>query len=501
MHRWLTQQRETIWGQINESRATGGKRSIGYSEHYTTFDRIFDDMIEANGNLALMDAQTFNRFIRPRMTTFKYEKSAEYNLRDIDLNGFASFDRYVKSATEHIHIGPRIAELRELMKPFRNKKGEMVYNMKESQPNLYKYADEWLNFTSGIRPRSTETTRWIDKSLDRLSRNLSWSVLSANLRSATIQPSALVTTHAKVGTKTLMQGVYDAMDPGKWKWSKTVNSGLTSRQFEIAVTHALQAMRKEATRGGRARQWTQLRARDIDKAFTYLASKGFKPLQILDMFAAEASFHAGYRHALKRGLTEKQAIDFGRDLVTKTQASAVRSDLAPIQRTALGRAATLFQTFVINHWNFLNREVLGRQNVNVSQKQALINTMRYVVGSTLVSELYEGILGMQSPFPTPVRAFVEEYKKTGNAAKAVAKTVREAAEVIPLVGGGIRFGTSPLGAVVQLAEEIPGTLGGARGFKPYWWEVGGKVFGVPGTSQFAKFIRRQEKKTKKYKMP
>jgi len=230
---------------------------------------------------------------------------------------------------------------------------------------------------------------------------------------------------------------------------------------------------------------------------TWLAKQGLTPLTVNDMFTAESVWHGGYRYATQHlNLKHKPAVRWANDLVTRTQASAARHNLAPIQYTALGKAMTLFQTYVIQHWEWLTKDVMGYKTAVVNPDRALI-MLRYMLASTAMSIVFEGLLGQQSPFPTPLTAFINEYNDNGSVGKASLLALRELAEPIPIVGGAFRWGSSPAGAVITAVQELAEISQFEEyGWKPYTWEVVGKLLGVPGTSQAAKVYRKHERERK-----
>ena len=75
---------------------------------------------------------------------------------------------------------------------------------------------------------------------------------------------------------------------------------------------------------------------------------------------------------------------------------------------------------------------------------------------------------------------------------ATIKAVRETAEQLPIVGGGIRYGSHPFGAVVSLGQDIIEKIGGKPWAKP-WLDIGGRALGVPGTTQYGKIKRGRKR--------
>ncbi len=208
---------------------------------------------------------------------------------------------------------------------------------------------------------------------------------------------------------------------------------------------------------------------------------------MLDMETAKATFHAAHEYAVKElGYKGKKAQRFADDITMRTQASAAPSDIAPIQRTPVGKSLSLFQTFVINEWGFLTKDVLGMKNAKVSNPQAFQRVLRYVVGATAINSFYEDVLGINSPHPTPIRAFQEALEKGEDLPSATWSATQEVAEKIPLLGGGIRYGKGITGASSEVVRDFITQ----RSIKA---ENIAKLAGVPGTAQIAKSIRAKKR--------
>lgn len=216
-------------------------------------------------------------------------------------------------------------------------------------------------------------------------------------------------------------------------------------------------------------------------------------MQWLDFHTAKATWNGAYKKAKAEGKGEIEARNYADDTVTRTQGSAMPSDMAPIQRTAGGKALTMFQTFVINQWGFLTKDVLGIKNASITNRQAVKKVMGFLVGATLFNMLYEDGFGVNSPLPTPIRAFGKAIEEGDGIPSASWSATKEIAELIPVVGGGMRYGTGFMGATAEHAVDVGKKIAGAKQWTKPWPELIGKTLGVPGTSQAAKMIRIADK--------
>jgi len=248
---------------------------------------------------------------------------------------------------------------------------------------------------------------------------------------------------------------------------------------------------------------------------------GMKALKVLDMETATATWIGAYKKAVEVDkLPERLAVKYADDTVVKTQASASRYDLSPIQRSAIGKFFTTFQTFVINNWNWLSKEVVGLGNKEISNKTAMKKITRYIIGAMLVNTVYEDLLGVNSPLPAPLSEAYKVYRKTEEknaktrkeenmkspAKAAVFAAGLEFLQLVPGLGNA-RFGSSFLGAPAEYLGDISSKLaaetGQYVGYTPSWLEIGGKTVGIPGTVQARKVINyfgkkeKEEEKTEK----
>ena len=183
-------------------------------------------------------------------------------------------------------------------------------------------------------------------------------------------------------------------------------------------------------------------------------------------------------------MSNRNAYRYADDVVVRTQASGMAGHISPIQRNALGKFASMFQTFVINEWAYLMKDVMGvrdgRMNgVNVKKLTTMLSA------TTLVSMFYEDALGISSPFPTPIRRFKEAIDEGEGPAKATFRGLVEFGERVPIVGGGVRYGSHPMGAGAELMGETFKKFTGDPMQESYF-KLTGQWLGAPGTSQIMK---------------
>jgi hypothetical protein len=345
-------------------------------------------------------------------------------------------------------------------------KFEDGYSVGKYKPNAHKFLTDWVNTAAGkpidsIHPR-------LQKVAAKVNENLAAAVLAYNVRSAFIQPTALVSTNTLIGTRYTLRGIESLLDAPTRQFIMD-NSNIIVRDYDVHV-------RDLVNKAGRVKK--------------KVAKVGLKPLQWLDKQTAMATWKGAYDLAMeKRGMKHKEAVVFADDMVTKTQASAREYDLSPIQRTAIGKTLTLFQTFVINHFDMLVKDVGGYGNKLITKQQAYGRAMRWITGVTLTNILFENILGVNSPFPSPVNKFKDEMDKGKTPVEATARAAAEFLDVVPMLSS-LRYGSSPGGPALELMNDISEAMADKPGPTRNKAELAGKALGVPGTAQISKTAKR-----------
>jgi len=99
---------------------------------------------------------------------------------------------------------------------------------------------------------------------------------------------------------------------------------------------------------------------------------------------------------------------------------------------------------------------------------------------------------VNAPFPTPIRKFFASVAKGDNPGVAAWKAARELGEFVPVVGGTLKYGSAPGGAIGEMVTGAGSIIAEKKGPLPSGWEIGGKLIGVPGGGQMKKSLRQME---------
>jgi len=455
----MRQHLERAYNDINRMRISAGQQPFPKQENYFTFMRTLEGETERGFDATSM---SLNRFAKPSKTPFRFERGRVLDdYGPVEMDAFGVFERYMRSATKHKHVTPVIAKSRKLL-------DETFYNgfsLRDYNPSAWNDLNGWVNFVAGVRPWMAP--RQIERAAGVLNENMAFSVLGYNIRTAVQQPSAMKNTASEIGVRWALEGINGFMDKKMRNFAFKHSNHLSGRDFDISVQDAFRVANSTKRALGKA---------------------GLKPLQWLDLQTATASWIGAYkrgRSVLK--MSTKDAINFADDVVVRTQASAAPGDLAPIQRTPLGKTLSMFQTFVINEWGYMTRDLLNKKGAATTDISSFRKILTFMGGTMALNAMTESI-GINSPSPAPEWEYYRRLQKTGSHVEALKGAGLETLTAVPTIGGGARYGGSVLGAGAQLFSDVGKVLGGNTSTEKAV-ETAGKVVGVPGTVQAKKFLR------------
>lgn len=464
---------EEFLHRINEMRVQIGQNPMNEVTDYLSFFRennILHDLGIKTNLVSMKEYTIRNAKPQSKSTGFRHAKSRTGLDKPVMLDPLEIYSGYVGRGIRHIHVSPIVAKIAELRRPIRDPKTGRYGTLKNYKPKSDEFLRKWSNRIAGLDEFPVH--RVVDKGVRKISENLAFSILGGNVHTYLAQFAVMRNLVTEVDLVNIAGGISDTIIRSD---IHKLSEHLPSRSMDISLTDAV-----DAIRFGR-----------LGKVKQVVGKATLKPMSIVDGVMAEISFHAGYRQAKKLGLEGKNAARYADDLTVRTNASGLKGDIAPIQANALGKALTLFQTFVINDWNFLMRDVLGVRNPNIVNSQRVWKAFKFVIGTYLLNQLYEEAFDTSSPFPTPFRTFYEkqaEGKSQGDTALAVTK---EFLEPIPILGG-MRYGSTILGPVAEIVADVSKIMTD-NPYKKSLSEVLAKVGGIPGTAQIGKMIRAQKR--------
>jgi len=477
---------QETFNRINRARELAGLDPIPEVENYFTFVRNLKTL-EQLGHSVLTESDM--KFLERHLnaTPFKYATPRKGVKAAVELNFFDVFENYMNTALRHIYKSPVIAKGRLLLSEIDLPTGEKV-NLKEQAPILSDYIERWLDYNAGQRI-PTHVPEWLNRAAYRLSRNIGMAILGYNVRSALIQPTALRNSYIELGTKFLLDGIVDNAKPQKRNFAMKASNVLKGRMFDVQLADFLQSTFQK--------QYGRIQ-RKVAKVGTF-------PLQWLDLETARITWLGAYKKGVTPvnkgglGLTPKEARVYADDVVVKTQASAAPSDIAMIQRTPMGKLGTIFQTFVINEWNFLAKDVFKSPKPT---GEKAVQIARLALSTALINALFEKVFRLRSPYPSPEWEIYRAIEEGKAPAQIVGAGFKEMMEQLPIIGGAIRWSRPYRIAWPASLQAIEGALRlltkmisepDLRKFNKNDFETVGRLLGIPGTSQVMKYIRRRQK--------
>jgi len=468
---------EAWYTRLNRVRKAIGMEPFPYTENYFTFIRDLSWLERIEARPLDMDADILNaQFIKMGATPFRFAKPRSNARYRLEMDPFHVLEIYEDSAIRHIQLSPLIAQLRELQLSIKDPVSGKPFLLQNENPVLAASLHSWANHIAGMKSPTFKLPQSVESKMMRVNSNLAASILGANARSAMIQVSALRNTVAEIGFDYTTRGVLSLISPTKRNFAMTKSKVLLQRTYDITVEDALRG----------------IRAGSVGEVQKVVSKVSLKPLQILDLETAKACWQGSYEYAKgPMKFSEVRARIYADDVVTRTQASAMPGDIAPIQRAVAGKFITLFQTFTINDWNFLVKDVMRIGREGPMSKVAFKNAMRFVAATTLFNILMEDVLHIQSPFPTPIRAFRESLENGDDIPSLAWNVGKEFIEPIPVIGAA-RYGKGPLGPGVELGTESVQFIR-RDPMAREWWELSGKWIGIPGTAQTAKTVRARKR--------
>ena len=453
---------DKFFERINRVREMAGKKPLKYVDNYFTFMRNLEAM-KSMGMGLLDDATALDGVLSA--TPLKWANPRKIGVPGaVSLDFFGVFDRYARDSIQHIHVSPVVARGKAFLENFDLPSGKLKKDGTQGKIG-------W-NLAN-------------DKPV--LNGNIAAAVLSGNVRSAMIQFTALRGAITEAGYLHTIKGSVQNLSKARRKFATQHSKVLFGRDMDIHVADII----NKTTKG------------KISNLQRTVAELGLKPLQLLDMETARASWLSMYDYYTTRKfgpkLSHADAVKLADDTVLRTQASGKLGDIAKMQRGTGGRLITMFQTFTTAEWNWIFRDVIGIKNPQANLGRSMVRTIRFLTATTATNMLFEDLLGMPSPFPAPELA-VREGIKEGKGVKEIAGGVgQELLEQVPIIGSPIKYSSGWRSNVpapaVQAGSELMKVLSKLAKLTPekitkYDLQVVAKLAGLPGTSQAMKMITR-----------
>jgi hypothetical protein len=146
--------------------------------------------------------------------------------------------------------------------------------------------------------------------------------------------------------------------------------------------------------------------------------------------------------------------------------------------------------------------VFGWKNPGMANAERVQKVSRLIWSSLIINTLFEDVIGINSPLPAPERVLVEGIRDGKTVPEMLVGVAKELAESVPIIGGTIKYTTAsreslpPVAQQAKDATRLVYDVGEAFSkmdlskVTKYDLEALGKFFGVPGSSEVFKILRR-----------
>jgi len=453
--------KEKWFPAYNNARILAGKQPIKPRENYFTFSRAVSSLREEGfdplrvDETVLMDKMSAltQKSGRARKTPFFPWIKRETSDIPLNFDAFGIYERYTKTAVDFIETAPEVAKIHTFVNGFTpdvesgvikgaTKGGKIkgYGNLYHETPNLARYLMDTANKAVGVQP--PPLMGQFDKWFGKISNNTTVSLLGLGVRTALVQPAALVVSGAKAGGANTAWGIADAFSKSKANFALKHSKVLSTRRFDISFEDLLDEVNMT---GGNYKK---------------LQAASLKFMEVVDYRTALAGWWSGFRKAVNDGAKFSDAVNYADKLIVGSHASPMKLERAAFQSGDLGKALSGLQIFVNNEWHFLNREILGIRNPGMPTEKAVKRLATYIMLATVANGMYHSV-GMESPLMQPVRAYKSAKERGADTFSAVTAAAIEPFKVVPFLGG-YKYGKPFSVPVFQTAQELlvgetPGT--------------------------------------------
>lgn len=442
--------------RINEARALSNQQPIKEDPNYITFMHNFVEKVNEGTNPITASASAF---AIPKVP-FKYAKTMLGGEKSIETNLFTIFKNYAALAERAINLSPHLEKIAKFVGPM-EVNGVQIPALNKIAPNAAAALTAMAQTISGVKPPMNNLERMLTKA----SENLVISTLGAYPRSVANQIGSLAAGSAETGIGNMIKGLSMLLKPGAIGYAAKNSNVLAQRKMDVVLEEL-------------GKSWVN----SISKSAKHYA---MLPLEIVDHLMATGTWFAAVKKGLQSGMSEVGAHNFADEVVTSTQASASAINRAMVQNSAVGKLVTAFQTFSIADANWIARNILGKGNINFKTMEGFKKLVKITVVGMALNNLQRGVLGMPPGLPEPFHAMSQAMDRGAGPIETITEGVKELGSLVPVVGGSLAYGKTPLGALASLTTDV------ATGYKTPI-EALAMLSGIPGMNMFIKGLKTPE---------
>lgn len=329
--------------------------------------------------------------------------------------------------------------------------------------NYSPIAKKWIEFADALspyQPKASEFIRetgkyWAGEVADMtpakrfihdFNNNIVGSFLSSSINTVLTQPTALLNTVNEFGAIAVAEATKNVFE-------RKIKRPKIDADYEAIESAHLKSASADVTFGDIAEKAGR---KGIANLPTQMIDKGLFPMKIVDYVCREITYETAFNHYKKKYGNADTAKFYADEAVARTQGSGSRLDIAPVQRTAMGKLFLAFQTFAISNLNYLASDVIGQdplvKNVRTfdnpesakafakehgmtvdstrvgkeqvytvydkqklrSSTETMLNVVRYAVFAGIANTVFNGLsmafpsLGINAPLPQFVNRYWED---------------------------------------------------------------------------------------------
>lgn len=468
---------ESDYIRFNEARMIAGKHPIKKVENYFTWQRIVESYYENGVDPITIDVSDFIKGFETKMPNAKNRVTGA--MKPFEMNVVKVFHDYQTSVQRYIHLTPVLSKMREMLS-FMKEVG-----ISSNSPKVYTYLNDWTNYEAGIQKNEFLGSHVLAMIINKLTRNIADAVMVANMKVFLTQFSSFDAVVGEVGLINFQKGLRDFMDEKKRKFVEETSRVAMIRVPETALMDSFMEIVYNYSKSGMSLKDQALAIHNASRRY------GYKHIQISDYFVAKVTWLAAYNKAKNENKSPKEVLNYADDILLSTQGSAASIHLSPLQKTVLGRAMSLFGTFVINRYGWLKHgivlPIVKGKHIDRTRKEAFKKLIIYYFMAGAIDWFFEELLGVNSPNPTPAKSAIISYNKDEKLFKALIVGFEGLLGNLPIIGSSTRYGGSPFGPVpsyiVDVLKWVGKEAGYHKGYTPSAQELIAKGVGVQGTQQ------------------
>lgn len=333
--------------------------------------------------------------------------------RTTDYDALKGFDRYINGVADVIWHTDDIQRLRAFETEIRYKYSDQgtkerineirandvlteeekknqisaILDAKDGRSHLSNFAQELRNYTDNLAGKKSRFDRDMEAKIGRSAYSIFKKLegrVSANM--VALNPGSWLTNFIPITQVSSITGIGSLLNATTDTIANTLkkNSDFAERSDFLTNRRGSEEVYE---RGGFLGK--------TDKAADILT----KPFEVIDNFSAEVVTRALYYDAVKKGMTETEAMDYANDLAARVMADRSKGAQPTMfnETNPITKLYTMFQTEVNNQYSFMFKDVPAE--VGKEGKKALAGALfKMFIGAFLYNKLYEPLVGRKAAF-------------------------------------------------------------------------------------------------------